>query len=356
MSRVDTASPVHDYDRRVRQARRGGYAVGIGAFVVGFFFYAVLKSATGQSNLVDLLILLAQSLWVGAPTIGYVAYSRMAKRDGLLLWLRRFRGAYGRKIRFHQPLGVACSGMLYPVTIQDNSFKASAMFSLLRLWVLIPGMLFLWIIGLLLVLVVAYPVIVKSSSAAGVVLILLWTGFFSWGLWTLMTRAGFLSMPRELSQAQQEARRRFKAARDGKRAPGVGVEVLKCEDEVRKDGKKWEIWQAVVFEALSVAAVVIVEVTEVTNPLFWELTQALTHVDKDRILLVAEEGATTPDRLASQLCGPLTLSTGQAVTPEWVQAALFTYPATQAHPHRRRQQYKVLAERLRRELALRVAR
>ena len=99
---------------------------------------AVLKSSPGQSSLLDLLILLAQSLLVGAPVLGYVVYSRIARAEVVVVWLRRFRGSYGPRIRFHRLLGASCLGMLHPVTIQDRSFRSSAMFSLPRLWVLVP--------------------------------------------------------------------------------------------------------------------------------------------------------------------------------------------------------------------------
>jgi hypothetical protein len=366
MGTIDIASPVRAYDQRVRRARRVGWAVGIGAFLGGLLLNAVLKSAGSQSTVVDLLELLAQSVWAGGgPIIGYVVYSRLAKRDGLLLWLRKFRKSYGRKIRFLYPLGMACSGMLYPVTVQDPSFRSSAMFSIMRRWILIPATLILWIIGAVFLLVLVVFVFGFQAPALTVGLaLLLWTGYFSWVLWKVMVRSGFVSMPDDVPQARKEARRRFQAALDGKRSPGFGVEVLKCPDEKQKDsdGKRntnseLAVWQAVVVEALSVADVVVIEVTEMTDPLFWELTQALTRLGRERVLLAAEEGATGPARLASELCQPLTLSTGQAVTPEWVQAALFTYPTTQTlHPRRRSQQYKILAERLRRELALRIVR
>ena len=123
--------------------------------------------------------------------------------------------------------------------------------------------------------------------------------------------------------------------------------MLKCDDQV---------WQSVVVEALSQAKVAVIDVTEVTDNLFWELSQALTHLDKDQIVLAAEEGATTAEQLATLLCGALTRSSGQAVDQQWVEAALFTYPARQAPPSSRRQQYKLTIKQLRGQLASRMAR
>jgi hypothetical protein len=323
-----------------------------GTVVLGWLVYAVLKSIPDRGTLLDLLMGLVESVIVAAPILGYVAYSRMTRPDGVLVWLRRFRGSYGKRIRFHRIIGAASSGMLYPVTVQDNSFKASVSFSALRLWILIPFWLFLWIIG---VFVVAGLVFVASSSKPSVSSFLLatlvWTVVLSWATSKVLTRAGFISLPRNLSQARKEARRRLQAGLQGKRRSGSGVDVLKCEDEVLKDGNTQEIWKPVVSEVLSLADMAIIDVTDVSPNISWELSQVLTHLDKDRILLAVEEGSTTPDRLASKLRGLLTPSTGQAVTNEWVRAALFTYPAKQAPPSpRRRQQYDRATKQLRREL------
>jgi hypothetical protein len=345
MRTMSSTSLVQVYDARLRRARRTGWTVGIGAWVAAVFLLAVLKSVPGQSSLLDLLIGLAQSLLVATPFLGYVAYARIAKTEGLLVWLRRFRGSYGPRIRFHRLLGASCFGMLHPVTIQDRSFKSSAMFSLLRLWVLTPLLTIGWLLGLLVVMALAFPVLVSGSDSTMVILMVGWTGLYVWGVWKVVTRAGFTSMVGP--SAQHAAQRRLQAAQAGGRALGYGVEVLKCDDQV---------WQSVVVEALSHARVAVIDVTEVTDNLFWELSQALTHLDKDRIVLAAEEGATTAEDLATLLCGALTRSSGQAVDQQWVEAALFTYPARQAPPSGRRQQYKLMVEQLRGQLAVRMAR
>jgi hypothetical protein len=342
MPGVIAESPVRRYDLRRRRARAVGYSVGVGCWLGAFFVYALLKSSPGEGTIKDLLIAAAQSAWVGGPVLGYVAYARLMKPDGLLLWFRHFWPSYEDRIRFHRVLAQACSCMAYPITVQGGSYRASTMSAVLRVWVLAPLALLLWTVGLLLALVVAF--FASQSSGLMVVLMLAWTVLFGWGAWRLLVRLGFFRL--QGTKSEQLAAAHFRAARAGRRRPGVGVEVVKCDDG--------EGWKKVVLAGLRQADLVVVDVTRVTEPVRWELTQALIHLGGSRIVLVAEDGSTTVDQLCAEICGPLTRATGRPVTREWVAQALIGYPGRQAGPAERRKQYVELAAQLRRALAVRM--
>jgi hypothetical protein len=132
---------------------------------------------------------------------------------------------------------------------------------------------------------------------------------------------------------------------------GNGVEVLK----VARTGDEWKL---VIREALARADLAIVDVSDVTDPIIWEMGQALQQLHRDRILLVAEEHSVRAHALRKRLVDAgLT-----APTQYWIESALLFYPALGTYESwdfvkQTRdflKQTRVFENRLRREIARRV--
>jgi hypothetical protein len=138
-----------------------------------------LKSLGHQGIVYNLALLLAQSLWVGAPIIGYLVYRELSNTKRLLVWLRRFRPGHENRIRFHRCLGSACAAIAAPITIQDRSFTTSIFSSALRIWLLIPLQHMLWLLGFLLILAVLSPL--RSSVNLIMITLCVWTVIYYWG-------------------------------------------------------------------------------------------------------------------------------------------------------------------------------
>ena len=127
---------------------------------------------------------------------------------------------------------------------------------------------------------------------------------------------------------------------------GTGIEVLKCDDD---------IWRAVVDSALQRARVAVVDLSEPTDSVLWELGRALEHLGELGVLLTAEEGGDL-DRLAGRVHDHLKTEAGRNVSREWIRRSLVTYPAIQVGPGPgRRRQFKALAVGMRLEIAARLA-
>jgi hypothetical protein len=334
-----------EIEARRRRALVTGIAVGGGSWLLAFLLLAVLTSLPSESIERDLATLLLILLLPGAPGLGYAAYSRVAPVTGVLLWLRRFRGSYGRRVRFHRPLAHACSGMLHPVTIQDSSFRFSFMAAMETRWLAVALIPVAWMVGFAVTLVVFFALgILTAQSGPGTMLLAvgLWTALFVYGLSQIFKRVGVSELQGQA--ARVEADRRLSSLKSGGHTVVFGVEILKCQDDV---------WRDVVSEAMSKADVVIVDITEPTENILWELGVALQRFGSEGLLLTIEEG-TQLDPLAARVSRYLRSHGFGKLTPARIRQDVFVYPAVQARPGLgRANQLSALAKQLRREIAIR---
>lgn len=334
-----------EIEARRRRALVTGIAVGLGSSLLAFLLLAVLNSLPSESVERDLATLLLILLLPGAPGLGYAAYSKVAPVTGVVLWLRRFRGSYGPRVRFHRPLAHACSGMLHPVTIQDSSFRFSFMAAMETLWLAVALIPVAWIVGFAVTLVVFWALgILTAQSGPGTMLLAvgLWTALYIYGLVELFKRVGVTELRGQAARA--EADRRLRLLRSGGHTIVFGVEILKCQDEV---------WRDVVTEAMSKTDVVIVDITDPTENILWELGVALQRLGREGVLLTIEEG-TQLDPLAAEVCRYLNSHGFGKLTPAQIRQDVFVYPAVQARPGLgRANQLSALAKQLRTEIAVR---
>lgn len=337
---------VQSIANRTRAARIRGVVAGAAFGLACALVYVIAKS--WQSTLGDLLQLLAQSGMVGWILVGYAVYARAAAPREVLIWLRKFRPSRGRRVRFASMLGQASSGVTYPVTLQDQSFSTSYYSGGLRLWVLAPILLFTWLVGVLVVAMLVF-VLDQSNQAAFVFLLVLYTAGFVWLVMDRLKHSGLRTL--KADSAVREITDSLGKARQGRKYLGLGVEVFQCPR------KPEDLWKKVVTTALKRASIVIIDVTEFedSEPLRWELRQALSLLDPRDIILAVEEGSVSPDRIWSEICQPIQQILGLALSRKWLTDALFTYPATEAHLVRRKQQYSRVTQTLREKILLRAA-
>jgi hypothetical protein len=343
---LEPESLIQAFDERRRRAVVRGWTVGTSSWIAALIAVWWLKSsASPTSSLADVLEFLAECIafFGGAGIIGYVTYVRADSRDGLLLWLRRFHESYETRVRFHRPLTSACSGMLHPMTIQDSSFRASYFSGVRSLWAVVLFLPVIWAIVCGLLLFALFSAGINSGGAVLVVLIT-WTLVLVWLVLHHLKRAGVTKIDR--GSARVEAGRIFDSVSQGKStAGGLGFNVLKCDDNT---------WKEVVTEAIRRANVVLIDISEPTDNIYWEISEALNHLAPDAIIFAVEKGKDT-DELFDEVFTHLRPGT-PTVSKEWLREAALTYPAAQAPvgPGRNRQ-YSTLAKQLRREIARRVS-
>lgn len=314
-----------DAKRRRRAAVAEAISAGIAVNVAIVVFFAIAAGRVGFS-------------WLWGFIVGIAAFNYRYRRRGSLLWLRRFRPSYAERMRFHSALARACEGLLIPVTVQDASFSASMLGAMQRRWVplLFVGAGFLF--GLVLVAPLAT---VTDSVAALIVVLLAWAVVYGWLVVVLLRRAGFTELAGDAGRAR--ARRSLEDAAAGHRAPGQGLEVLKCEDA---------IWRDVVAYGLRTATVVLIDLSEPTESLAHEVTLARRAVDDARLLIAIDDD--TDPRGATARLNEL-LAPDPPVTSEWVEARLVRYPSRLASMSGRKRQYDDLTRALRERIAATLA-
>lgn len=200
-------------------------------------------------------------------------------KQRLLIWFRRFRPQYGRKFRFHRALAEACSGLAYPITVQDSSYPSTILGSFLgRGWFILPAAFGAFIVGMLAVMLASVMLLPEKSAFSG----------FVAGTVLLAVAGVFLT----LKAYRRLGYRRFSG-------PGAGHQVLLTLDSIKAGGGNFlgvdvfqcddAAWQAVVAASLTMADVAVVDVSEVTENLAWEISQALKSLPPERVIFVCEE-------------------------------------------------------------------
>ena len=134
--------------------------------------------------------------------------------------------------------------------------------------------------------------------------------------------------------ARRQLRAELAAIKAGRRWSTLGVEVSRCNDNV---------WQEVVTEALSAADLAVVDISDLTSNLQWELHEAMRTLSERRVILVYPEESGSPEEMLANLKG------GPTDTPG---ARLVAYPPAQpAIGWGGRRYFKAFAGRLRTEIA-----
>jgi hypothetical protein len=343
-SDVSTTEAVRVVLAEARAKRRNAKLVGAGIVVVFVFVvFSRLNTTVKAQNAAHFLGEAA-----GAGTIfAVLAYAVQLQRrntEGVLVWLRRFRQSYGTHIRFHGALGRASRGLVTPITIQDRSFRASNLSTLARGRWFGPLAFFAWaLVAALLAAMAGRSWPAGQRAIPEIAVAVTWSCMFAWILTLLVRRAGFTVLTRQ--GGLDKAARRLAMLASGERWIAGGIEVFKCDDD---------IWRTVVTDALQSCSVAVLDATEPTDNLLWELGRALHLVGPEGTILTVEEGADIA--AVAHAVESADWPDVDRPAPDWVSRSLVTYPAKRALPGRgRRKQMRQLAQRLELEIAARMA-
>jgi hypothetical protein len=278
----------------------------------------VLRAATAASDstLFDMLHLAADLVLVSSTAVAVRAYARALPSGGSIIWLRRFRANRSRP--FGRILERAALGVGHPVTLQDSRYSWSASRAMVRAGLLVPVILLIWLVGVF----VLGLLVLEALHGDGPALAFLsagWTLWLSWEVADRTKRAGHRSISSEqvrtILSGMQSGQGRSRLS------PLLGVEVLSVRDEE---------WRDVVQAALRTAQAVVIDITEVTDPIREELVHALSTLGRDRLILAVERGPSAdPERIWAEVIAPIQDVGAVRPTPSWVRTATFEYTA---HP------------------------
>lgn len=266
-------------------------------------------------------------------------------KQNLLIWFRRFRPEYGQKFRFHTALHEACNSLAYPITIQDSSYRSSLLGSFFgRGWFILPLAFIVIIIGMVALIPIVLSIFPKESSLYGFVIgIILLVTLVIFIALKFYQRLGFKKI-RGKSEIPEFVHQLI-SIKAGQRGIVMGIDVFQCDDA---------IWQDVVTAALMRADIAIIDLSELTENLTWEISKALNTLPQDRIIFVCEEDVFQEPELLSKLKQHFS-SLVHDLNVEKMKDKIVVYPSKWAGvgPGRRRQVVE-FAKKLRLEVAERV--
>jgi len=246
----------------------------------------------------------------------------------ILIWFRRFRPDYGKKFRFHTALSQACSCLAHPFTIQDSSYNSNLLGDFLgRGWFILPLTFLALIVGVAISFLLSFMFLpeslIKAGGLIGTLLLFVIGPFLSFKAYRLLGNKPYINQ-----ENKHELINKLEYIRAGRIKNITGVDVIQCNDND---------WQDIVSTALLKADIAIVDVSEVTENLAWEISQTFKYLPKDRVIFVCEEEANQPALLTNlkQLC----TSFDTDVDSDKFWSELIVYPSERASigPGRNRQ-------------------
>jgi hypothetical protein len=184
--------------------------------------------------------------------------------DKLIVWLRRFHVEHSRGLRFSELLVAACQGLGYPLTVQDSTFKSSDDEFLPRF---LPVLL-VWGCWGTATLFIKPELFFTTAVLPLVVLVFL--------MYFLGGRLGYHDLQPE--SAQEETLELIDEIRQRRGNRGDdSVLIVRCQDS---------FWRDIVQLCLRFASALVIDVTEVSDNVIWELKTALRLMAPESITLV----------------------------------------------------------------------
>jgi hypothetical protein len=221
------------------------------------------------------------------PLIAFVLGEKLAARRlhtrNLILWLRRFHGEPIRGISFPIILGLACSGLAVPITLQDDqyaySFEAGRYRSLRFFDIVAPLIAFT-------IVLMSFTFLVEAFYAVNPVIpVLIALPFIgvAWIVWLVRRQRSLGVLAVESTNVDGHIRALLGILReDPRRVPGIaGLVVIKVPDEC---------WREAVLATLESCALVIIDVTELSDSLKWELSASVNALPTHSIILACGIG------------------------------------------------------------------
>jgi len=182
--------------------------------------------------------------------------------DKLIVWLRRFHAKRPKDLRFDTLLLAACQGLGFPLTLRDSTFKSSAAEALPRL----APFLFLWSCGLTAALA-GWVAETWELFCAYIGLPILFFFLLNW--------MGYRHL--DPATAREQTLYLILGIRDQRGQHGDdSVLIVHCDDS---------FWRETVQLCLTHASAVVIDVTEVSENVIWELKAALHLMAPESITL-----------------------------------------------------------------------
>jgi len=213
------------------------------------------------------------------PLVGFWIYFRMTRADKYAIWLRRFHRSEPTRLRFNMLLNRACPGLCVPVTVQDSVFKTSYYSSASRMLLFYPIAIILGVLDLLLAqrmsdVLANLGVGIRLAGYLGQVVAVVPLGLLLWyAVKKQMVRRGYVALtPDNAIEEVDVTLEKITQRKLGFR----GVMVFKCPDEV---------WHQVVSLGISRASAVIIDVSDLTENVLWELRTSLEKHRPESVLL-----------------------------------------------------------------------
>lgn len=240
---------------------------------------ALILGVLAAGGLYGGLMRLGFDIGMWASVAFFFVYFVLTRPKRFVLWLRRFNLANPKRTRFNRILNIACDGLCVPVTIQDSSFDTSYAASWSRLFQLLP--LAFGVITILPFIVgfgLAWIAEQLSANSTVMIVVGIAGGLGSFCL-LLYKYKGSLHRRGQIILRKGSATahlREVLAKIASRKSIKFGVVVMNCSDEE---------WQEVVQLAMCEASAVIIDVSDLTANLHWELIQTLRLRDPGSILL-----------------------------------------------------------------------
>ena len=205
----------------------------------------------------------------------------LGRRTGYtVLWLRRFHRREQKS--FQRILERACLYVGMPITVQDSSFRFSLGYAMSRLIPLVSVLLGVYVaLSFIPVSAILFDGLAMAMGLSMVLAVLI-----SFWLGVLKLRVG---------DSERRVLKLLEDIRTG-RVWNAGVFVLSCQDD---------FWRSVVELALRHADTTVVDVTQLSENVIWELHTALAEMPPERVLLVCEKDAAAPEVLPSSVISEL---------------------------------------------------
>lgn len=269
---------------------------------------------------------------IPAFCLSLVLVTARQRGDKLVLWLRRFHVRRLSETYFDRLLQGACSGVGFPLTVQDSTFKNSPVMSWVKMQMLgTPLMLasflvvygtyraFLFVFGLF---GLTFPDPLASPTPGGGFWLIIGASLLVWGVATVFAsrRLGYVRL--KPANARDKT---LRVIRDIEKQRGwhfeTGVYVIHCDDS---------FWREIVELCLTRASVAVIDVTELSENVIWELETAFRLMVPESIVLACGvcEGISKelPIQVREQLLSRLPVS---AIT----RAQTFFYPLRGSAQH-----------------------
>ena len=199
--------------------------------------------------------------------------------DNLIVWLRRFHVKRRGGLRFNELLVAACQGLGFPLTVQDTTFRSSddevtpRFFPYLTLWGI-------WLTAMLMGLGKEFPIMMMTSFLVGIVLMFL--------MFLLGGRIGYHNLEDPI-QGREQTLHLIQEIRERRGKHGDdSVLILRCQDH---------FWRDIVQLCLENASAVVIDVTEVSENVIWELKTALHLLAPQSIILACGLGVGAAEEL-----------------------------------------------------------